>query len=244
MIESLSIIIPFYNEEKRIKKALEEIDYYINYTKLNVEIIFVDDGSNDNSKILIEEYIKQKKPKFDFIKLVQYEKNKGKGYALKQGVLGSRLAWILTTDIDFSVSLNEISIWEEKKFITKNCDIFFGSRQHKDSVVNSKIYRDFLGGILRIIINFILGIKMKDTQCGFKLYKKDVAKIIFNQLKVSGFEHDLEIVMIAKKENFKITELPITWTHKEFSKLNIFIDPIKMFFGGIVLKFQSIFKLR
>ena len=85
---------------------------------------------------------------------------------------------------------------------------------------------------------------MKDTQCGFKLYKKDVAKIIFNQLKVSGFEHDLEIVMIAKKENFKITELPITWTHKEFSKLNIFIDPIKMFFGVIILKFQSIFKLR
>ena len=94
------------------------------------------------------------------------------------------------------------------------------------------------------IMNFILGIKIKDTQCGFKLYKSKLAKILFKDMDVVGFEHDLAIVFILKKNKFQIQELPVTWVHKDYSKLNILIDPIKMFFGILILIIKRFFKLR
>ena len=238
MIKSLSIIIPFYNEEKRINDAIVEIDNFLSQTKIKTEIIFVDDGSIDNSKILIEKYIESKKSEFNLFKLISYKENKGKGYALKQGVLNAKLDWILTSDIDFSVPLNQITEWEDKKFLSNLYQIYFGSRQHPDSIVISKFYRNILGSILRIMINFILGIKIRDTQCGFKLYEVKVGKVLFEQLKIPGFEHDLEIVLNIKKNKFQMLELPVNWTHKNNSKLNILTDPIKMFFGVVILKFR------
>ena len=242
MIRSLSIIIPFYNEEKRIQNALQEIDNFLTKKKFKTEIIFVDDGGTDNTKNLIENYIKQKKSESDLFKLISYKENKGKGYALKQGVLESKLDWVLTTDIDFSVPLLQILKWEEENLINTDCKVYFASRQHPDSEVNSKFYREFLGLVMRIIINFILGIKIKDTQCGFKLYESEIAKILFKDLEVDGFEHDLAIVLSLKKNKFQMLELPVTWTHKDYSKLNILTDPIKMFFGIFILMFKRFFK--
>ena len=241
MIESLSIIIPFYNEEKRIQNALQEIDNFLTKKKFKTEIVFVDDGSNDKTKNLIEKYIKEKKSEDDLFKLISYKENKGKGYALKQGVLESKLDWVLTTDIDFSVPLLQILKWDKENFINEDCNVYFGSRKHPKSEVNSKFHREVLGLIMRIIINFILGIKIKDTQCGFKLYKSKIAQILFKEMDVVGFEHDLAIVLILKKNKFQILELPVTWVHKDYSKLNILIDPIKMFFGILVLIIKRFF---
>ena len=123
----------------------------------------------------------------------------------------------------------------------KDCNVYFGSRKHPKSEVNSKFHREVLGLIMRIIINFILGIKIKDTQCGFKLYKSKIAQILFKEMDVVGFEHDLAIVLILKKNKFQILELPVTWVHKDYSKLNILIDPIKMFFGILVLIIKRFF---
>ena len=87
-------------------------------------------------------------------------------------------------------------------------------------------------------ITLILDIKIKDTQCGYKLYKKSVAKIIFSKLKNYGFDHDLELVLILKSRNIKIIELPVKWVHKRDSRLNIFWDPIKMFIGMFIIRFR------
>jgi dolichyl-phosphate beta-glucosyltransferase len=124
------------------------------------------------------------------------------------------------------------------KYLNKNCYIYFGSRGHKKSIVKAKLYRIFLGKIFRFIINILFKINMHDTQCGYKLYKKKIAKKIFKGVMMSGFEHDLEIVLIAKKLNLSITELPVKWIHKSNSKLNIFIDPIKMFICILFLKYK------
>lgn len=233
MIKSLSIIIPFFNEQKRIGGSLIKIKQFIkNNYKINYEIIFVDDGSTDNSGKKILDFKKNTKFLRSKIKLLNLKKNTGKGAALKLGVLKAKKEWVLTTDIDLSVSLKQIIIWQKKGYIKKNNkDTYFGSRGLKDSVVKTRFYRKFLGLFFKIFYNFFLSIDLKDTQCGFKLYKKNIAKKIFTKMKSSKFEHDLELVLLAKKINSSVIELPVEWKHKAGSKLHIFFDPIKMFFG-------------
>ena len=137
-----------------------------------------------------------------------------------------------------SVTLHEIIKWLKKKYINDKYNIYFGSRNHKDSIVNAKIYRKILGNFFRFIVKSFLKIKINDTQCGYKLYKNKIAKKIFKKLKTNKFEHDLEIILNAKKFNYFIKELPVKWTHKPNSKLNIFTDSSKMLYGIILLRYR------
>ena len=230
MISSISVVLPFFNEEKRIKKSLKEINNFIKKNKkINIEIIFVNDGSNDKSSKILKEFIKLKKKML--IKLIEYKKNLGKGRALKTGIFKAKYKWVLTTDIDMSVPLSQILKWNYKNYLTNKYSVYFGSREHKDSKLDYKFHRKFLGYIFRFYSKILLGINLKDTQCGYKLYRTKVAKKIFKKLKSNGFEHDLELVMLLKKNNITIKELPVYWTHKNDSKLNIFYDPLKMLIG-------------
>ena len=233
MIKSISFIFPFFNEKKRIYYCLQEIKEFQKY-KIRSEFIFVDDGSNDGTSLLLKKFKKKNKN----IRIISYKKNMGKGFAIKTGVLNAKYAWILTVDIDMSVSLKQIFMWINKKYIKKNCYIYFGSRAHKDSIVDAAFHRKFIGIFFKIIIRFFLNIIINDTQCGFKLYKKHIAKKIFSKLKMNRFEHDLEIILNAREINKSITELPVRWLHKKNSKLNIIFDSIRMFLGIIQLKYK------
>ena len=239
MIRSISIILPLYNEAQRLSKTFYEIKKFSEKKTIkNVELIFVDDGSKDKSAKIIKKFIKEnKKMKFRF-KYYCLSKNSGKGAALKMGVKKSTNDWILTSDIDFSVSLFELNRWLKKNFINKNNTIYFGSRSHHQSNVDSKFYRKIIGNLLRFLISSFLSIKIRDTQCGFKLYKSSIAKRIFSKIKFVGYEHDIEIVLIIKKLKKKIVELPVTWKHVSMSKVNIFIDPIKIFFKVLLIKIK------
>ncbi len=235
MIKSLSIIIPFFNEGDRISENLYKVKKFLQKNKtINFEIIYVNDGSSDTSEEKVKEFKKKIKSKKSIIKLLNLRKNLGKGAALKYGVLKANNTWILTTDIDLSVSLNQFKNWDKKGYINPQAkEIYFGSRELKNSVVKTKFYRKVLGSFFRMFYKFFLNVNLKDTQCGFKLYKKDIAKKIFSSLQSKKFEHDLEIVLLAKKNDYSIVELPIKWVHKPGSKLHIIFDPIKMFFGII-----------
>lgn len=232
MIKSISIILPLFNEAQRLNKTFNQI---IKFSKKKTikskEFIFVDDGSSDRSVEMVENFInKNRRLKTIKLKLIKLKKNLGKGGALKSAIKRSEREWILTTDIDFSVSLFELEKWLQKKYISNSRYIYFGSRSHHNSKVNSKIHRKVIGYLLSHLISLILGVKIKDTQCGFKLYKTRIAKKIFSNLKFFGYEHDIEIVLLSKKFNLKITELPVTWRHVKLSKINLFIDPLKMLF--------------
>ena len=239
MIKELSIIFPLYNEEKRLKRTFLEILNFkkkINKNK-KIEIIFVNDGSSDNSQLLIESFIEKTKTQNFFIKIFKLKKNMGKGYAIKHGVKKTSKKWILTTDIDLSVSLNQILEWE-KYYPLHSKNIIFGSRNLSQSKVEKNFFRFVLGNFFTFFVKLFLNISLFDTQCGFKLYKKTTAKKIFSQLTNYGFTHDLELVIISKKLEFEIIELPVKWTHKKGSKLNIFFEPIKMFLNIIYLRFK------
>jgi len=239
MIDSLSIILPFFNEDKRLNKTFKEIKFFIKKNRIkSKEFIFVDDGSDDKSMKMVNDFIKENKFKNSKIKFVRLLKNSGKGAALKKGVKNSYGKWILTTDIDFSVPLSELDKWKKKKYMNKNENVYFGSRAHHSSNVKSKFYRKIIGNFLRFLISFVLGISIKDTQCGFKLYKRSIAKKIFSNIKFYGYEHDIEIVLLLKKFKVKIVELPVTWKHVKLSKVNLLSDSFKIFFKVFLMKLK------
>ncbi len=244
MIKSLSIIFPVFNEKLRLKSSFNHILSFLKTKKkIKIQIIFVDDGSSDNSYNLINSFVKNYKSskinkKVNF-QVIKSKNNLGKGSALKLGVNKATNDWIITADIDMSVSLFQIYKWIDKKFIIKKYPVYFGSRKNKKSVVESNLIRQILGDLMSLLTFIILNIKIKDTQCGYKLYKKSLAKPIFKKLKDYGYNHDLEIILRLKKKNIKIKELPVKWKHKNNSRLNIFFDPIKMLIGIFLMRLRN-----
>ena len=237
MISNLTIIYPLFNEENRLPKNFFHIIKYLKYEKnRKIELILVDDGSRDKSLELIKNFKKKYKSKFN-IKIVSLRINKGKGFAIYRGISKAKYEWILTLDIDHSVNLNQLNLWEKKNYISNDTFVYIGSRTHKNSEVKKLLVRSFLGTIFSFINKLLFRIELTDTQCGFKLYKKNIAKKCFKNLIRTRYEYDIEVIIKLKKNKIKIKELPVKWTHKKDSKVNIFIDPLKMFLGILILKF-------
>jgi dolichyl-phosphate beta-glucosyltransferase len=137
-----------------------------------------------------------------------------------------------------SVELKQFTEWKKRKFIKTSSSVYIGSRVHKKSNVKKTFIRHMLGLIMGNIVNFLFDLNYLDTQCGFKLYKKEIAKKVFHKLLRPRYEHDVEVMIRLKLRKIKVIELPVTWIHKANSKLNIIYDPIKMFIGIIILKFN------
>jgi len=232
MIKSVSIIYPVFNEEKRLRKTFLDIIKFEKSNKfLKKEYIFVNDGSSDQTLSIIKKEFKNNKN--IKVKLVSYNKNMGKGYALKRGVQIAKNDWVLTTDADCSVSNFQLIKWIQKKYLGQNNLIYFGSRNHPLSIVKKKTLRKIVGIIFKFVIRFFFSIKISDTQCGFKLYKLNAARKIFKKISTNDYMHDIEICIIAKKLNIKIKDLPLKWTHVDQSKINFIQDFFNVAFSLI-----------
>ena len=235
-MNNISLIIPLYNEENRLKKNLKFIQNFLK--KKNIEVIFVNDGSDDNSEKIIKKFIYKNKDK-KFIKYISYKKNVGKGYAIKKGVLSSKKKWILICDLDMSVKPDQVNIWKKKKLISNDKFAYFASRKHYSSEIKTSIIRRLLGFFFNITIYLLFDIEIKDTQCGFKLFNKKYAKSVFKKISSYRFSFDVDLVLILNKKKIKIKELPTNWVHKTGSKLNIFYDMPLMFFDILKIKFKN-----
>ena len=232
MIKSVSIIYPVYNEEKRLRKTFLDIIKFEKSNKfLKKEYIFVNDGSSDHTLSVIKKEFKNNKN--IKVKLISYSKNMGKGHALKRGVQIAKNDWVLTTDADCSVSNFQLIKWIQKKYLDQNNLIYFGSRNHFLSIVKKKTLRKVVGIVFKFVIRYFFNIKISDTQCGFKLYKLNIAKKIFRKLSINDYMHDIEICVIAKKLNIKIKDLPLKWTHVDQSKINFIRDFFNVAFSLI-----------
>ncbi len=159
---------------------------------------------------------------------MSYAKNRGKGYALKKGVLTAKNEWILTTDSDCSVSNMQLIKWIKDNNINNKIHIYFGSRNLSKSKVETSIFREIIGTMFIFFIKIFFRINLSDTQCGYKLYKTVYAKKIFKKIFTHGYMHDIEICIIANKLNLKIKELPVKWSHTKDSKINFLLDFIKI----------------
>ena len=243
-MKKISIVFPLYDEEKRLNKLLNGLtNFEKKKTTKFFEIIFVDDGSTDQTVKKITQYLnKLKKVRYKY-KLLKSKKNFGKGHALKLGIKYAKHNWIFTMDADLSVELHQITKWL-KKYQFADDHAYFGSRNLPQSTKEYKYYRRAIGEIWQILVFLFIDSKIKDTQCGFKFYNKKYIKKIFASIKENGFSHDMELIFLLKKEGVKIKELPVKWKHVDGSKLNPFLEPISFFFKLLFLLIKYKFKLK
>ena len=231
----ISVVIPAYNEEKRIGPTLKKIIKYLKNNFVNFEIIVVDDCSIDNTANIIFKYKKNN------VKYLKNKKNMGKGFSVKRGLLSAKYSLVLFSDSDLATPIEEL---EKFKNYIKNYDIVIASRNLKDSliVVKQPKYRQFMGKIFPLLVNLIVLRGFKDTQCGFKLFKKNVAKKVVSLQTFNRFCFDVEILFIAKKLGYKIKEAPVIWIDKEGSKINPLKDGFFMFIDLFKIRFNNLLK--
>ena len=216
----LSIVVPCYNESKDIAKNSEIIKNYLESIKQDYELILVNDGSKDNTKEVIES--------ISGVKALSYEPNRGKGGAVKYGIENATGDYVLFMDADLSTDLEAID-----KFVklAPNYDMVIGSRHAKDSVIKKKqpALRVFIGWCCRKLVNMKFHFKYKDTQCGFKAMRADIAKKIVSKQVVNNFAFDVEYLYIAKLNNLSIYEMGVIWADDRGSTVSPLKSSIKFF---------------
>ncbi|MFH1841475.1 MAG: dolichyl-phosphate beta-glucosyltransferase [Candidatus Nealsonbacteria bacterium] len=213
----LSVIIPAYNEEKRITKTLREIDKYLKTQSFEYEILMVDDGSKDNTVKTTESLVSDIKN----LKVLTYGKNRGKGYAVKYGLLAATGKYRLFTDADNSTSIDQVEkMWP---WFNKGFDIVLGSRDVKGAVLDPPqpwLRNIILGKGFKIFRKLVIDLWfVEDTQCGFKCFSEKVTSEILPKCRIDRFAFDPEILILAKKAGYKIKEIPVYWKNDSDSKV-------------------------
>ena len=216
----LSIVVPCYNESKDIAKNSEIIKNYLESIKQDYELILVNDGSKDNTKEVIEA--------IPGVKALSYEPNRGKGGAVKYGIENATGDYVLFMDADLSTDLEAIDRFIK---IAPNYDMVIGSRHAKDSVIKKKqpALRVFIGWCCRKLVNMKFHFKYKDTQCGFKAMRTDIAKKIVSKQVVNNFAFDVEYLYIANLNNLSIYEMGVIWADDRGSTVSPLKSSIKFF---------------
>lgn len=217
----ISIVIPAYNEEKRIGKSIKQIVKYLDKKKYSYEVIVVDDGAIDNTIDVV------KKAGNKYVRIIKNKKNMGKGYSVKTGILNAKYPLVLFSDSDLATPIEELDKFME---YIKNYDIVIASRNLKESDIKVKqpFCRQLMGKTFPLLVNLIALGGFRDTQCGFKLFKTNAAKKIVSLQTFNRFSFDVEILFIAKKLGYKIKEAPVVWIDKEGSKVNPIKDSLEM----------------
>lgn len=230
----LSIIVPAYNEADRIGSFLENL---LNFSKINLkdyEIIFVNDGSTDDTENVINNFIKSRED----ARLVGYCTNKGKGEAVKFGVFNSKGEKIIFIDADGSVNPELMPVMLEK---LDEHDVVVGDRSLEESKVKTRVHRWFLGKVFNFMVILLFQTNNKDNLCGFKGFKRDVAKKLFYDLTEKRWLFDVEIFYKIKRHKIRLCCMPIRWEYVGNSKVTFF-DPLKMLLRLFVLRIKLLKK--
>lgn len=210
---SISIAIPAYNEEKRLPATLDAILAYLDQRDFSpVEILVVDDGSRDGTAALVERYAARDRR----IRLLRNPGNRGKGYSVRHGMLEARHDWVLFTDADLSAPIEDLDILLEAA-ARENAAIAIGSRAVDRSLVgvHQPFWREMSGRAFNLLMRVANGLPFQDTQCGFKLYRRDAAQAVFMRQTLDGFSFDVEDLVIAKSLGLRTIEVAVHWNNVE-----------------------------
>eukprot|EP00825_Cyclidium_porcatum_P048764 TRINITY_DN8284_c0_g1_i2.p1 TRINITY_DN8284_c0_g1~~TRINITY_DN8284_c0_g1_i2.p1 ORF type:complete len:307 (-),score=54.01 TRINITY_DN8284_c0_g1_i2:209-1129(-) len=242
----VSFVVPAYNEEKRLPKMLEETLNYLVKQAFKYEVIVVSDGSVDKTVQVALKYCNYKGQKID-LKVLEYKVNKGKGGAVRYGMMVAKGKYILMLDADAATQIDDFAKVYQKMQQTENnkVGIVIGTRHHyfKEIKAQRKWYRNILSYILKFILTVLSDVKVTDVNCGFKLFTSKSAKSIFNILHLQRWSFDVESFMIAYKLQTPIQEVPVNWQEIEGSKLNVVTDSIAMTRDIILVKLLYLFKI-
>jgi glycosyltransferase involved in cell wall biosynthesis len=236
-LRSLSIIIPAYNEERRLPATLATIQSWLAGQHFGfAEILVVDDGSADRTR----EVVSEAAAKDARIRLVENPGNRGKGYAIRHGMRESRGEWVLFTDADLSAPIEEFAKLRER-IESVGADGAVGSRALDRSLIGKRQspFREFSGRVFNFVMRLVTGLPFHDTQCGFKVFSRACVEVIAARQRIEGFGFDVEILFIAKKHGFKILEVPVRWFNVEGTKVSLwngvaaFADPLQVRWNDI-----------
>jgi glycosyltransferase involved in cell wall biosynthesis len=237
----LSVIIPAYNEEKRLRATLDDIRLYFESrrqspTLAEVEVIVVDDGSADGTARLVQEYART----MPSLRLVSNGPNRGKGYSVKHGMQQARGRIALFSDADLSAPIAESKRLLET--LAEGNDIAIGSRGLDRAMIvgHAPQIREIAGIIFNLWVRLLIGLPFHDTQCGFKAFDRVRCQIIFDQQKIEGFGFDPEILFLARRHGLKTVEVPVRWAHEPGSKVRLVEDSLRMFLDLIYIRWNSL----
>jgi dolichyl-phosphate beta-glucosyltransferase len=220
----LSVVVPAYNEERRIGTTLDKISRYLTKQGYEHEIIVINDGSADRTGSVVAD-IKKKHPK---INILETAVNMGKGHAVRSGMLHARGEYILFSDADLSTPIEEVE--KLLQWIRNGYDIAIASRGLAESVIQARQpwYRETMGKIFNKFVRFLLMPDFRDTQCGFKCFRHNVAKQIFSRQTLNGFSFDVEVLWLAQAMGYRIKEVPASWYNEKQSRVHPIIDAGRM----------------
>ena len=221
---SLSIVIPAYNEGARIENALERVLSCVAERGWNAEVLVVDDGSSDSTPEIVRRWMQT----HSNLQLIHNDGNRGKGYSVRNGLLQAAGRIVMFTDADLSSPIEEA----ERLFATleQGADVAIGSRwlDRQRQTIHQPLYRRFFGRCFNWVTRKVIGLPFKDTQCGFKAFKREAAQTIFRLQTIERWGFDPEILFIARKLKYRIVEVPVTWGHDERSRISYLKDGMKM----------------
>jgi len=234
MWEFISIIIPGYNERERIVSTLMNLSTFCGEHFPQYEIIFVDDGSSDETWSIVKGF-----GGCPFLRAIRLEKNRGKGYAVQQGMLTARGQYRFFTDGDLPYG-TECFLRALKTFKNSGCDMVVGARDLPDAwnLARIKWIRRIYSVLFSLLVDTLLPVHIRDSQCGFKGFTARSAQQIFSNLTINGYAFDVEIFLLAQKWQISIKKIPVTLITNQYSKVRPTSDPIRMLID--VLKLASI----
>jgi glycosyltransferase involved in cell wall biosynthesis len=232
----LSIVIPAYNESARIGAALERVMSCIAEQGWDAEVLVVDDGSVDDTAAIVESWMRD----YPRLQMVKNPGNRGKGYSVRNGLLQVSGDVVMFTDADLSAPMEEAE--RLIAAIGAGADVAIGSRwmDRTRQTIHQPLYRQFFGRCFNWITRRIMGLPFKDTQCGFKAFKHEVAQVIFRLQTIERWGFDPEILFIARKLKYTICEVPVTWGHDERSRMSYLRDGMKMLEDMAVIRSNSL----
>jgi glycosyltransferase involved in cell wall biosynthesis len=233
---SISIVIPAYNEEKRLASTLDRVvSFLARGAWTSTEILVVDDGSSDGTAEIARRYGGN-------VRLLANPGNRGKGYAVRHGMLAAAGDWILFTDADLSAPIEEMDkLFAAVRREPHRAQVAIGSRALDRSLigVHQSVFRENAGRLFNLAMRLIAGLPYWDTQCGFKLFEGAPAREIFRRQRLERFGFDAEVLFIAQKLKYRIVEVPVRWSHAEGTKVRMLRDSVGMFLDLLRVRVNS-----
>lgn len=232
LTRSISIIIPAYNEEKRLPATLQRVICYLKRSNWSfAEIVVVDDGSSDGTVAAAEQALRD----YPAWRVLRNPGNRGKGYAVRNGMLQCRGEWALFTDADLSTPIEELEkLWVSAE--RHGVKVAAGSRalDRKLIGVHQSWFRENAGRLFNVVMRLITGLPFRDTQCGFKLFDARASREIFARQVLDGFGFDVEVLFIARRLGYRALEVPVKWNDVQGTKVSAlrglaaFLDPLRV----------------
>lgn len=225
----LSVIIPVYNEEKRLPPALEQVTAFLRAQSYPAEVLVVDNGSTDRTLAVACNYLSSRP-----LVRILHEDQRGKGRAVRRGMLAAHGQYRFAADVDFSMPVEEIN-----RFLPPQCsaDIAIASREAPGAIrYHEPFYRHLSGRVFNLLIRFLLLPGLHDTQCGFKCFRAEVAEDLFSSQTLDGWTFDVEILAIARRRRYSIVEIPIPWYFNADSRVNVLRDSWRMFLDLLIIR--------